>query len=1080
MAEIISFGEVVKFAELAWQVYHLGWAEAFHADAQYREFGQDVRHLALSLHGLEDVINRARSSLEGQPPGHWDVPGWDHASLFDIIGDYTATLNDCEHLLEENRSYNATTGPLNNIRWNVFVQPQVERLRQRILLHNSKIQQVLRPFELDLHLRIYNALARKIDGLHQQMGQGFQTILEHLHVLMNHFNPALLESIRSNEEEVHQVATPETIYHYLQFRFEEHPNGEHDIPLHDIDDAFTRCFDQSTLQFTPDNINTPPLDQYLYLLTSQFLLDKMLSSSECLNAPPTSHWPSYIQHLQWQLSHECLRFTQNMVPPPLPPHLDMFPELPIIWPEPELPPYIEIVNLTVPMDFLLETELATETPHHWRRLKLYRHCEGGDKRFRMVITAGDQGQPASHSLPVDFDITTATLTPQYATPDSTQGLVIVLNDGRGRMHRLVFADTKGLFAFQGAIMGWGVIDGYMARKVQVIFVMEGGKKMQEEASLQFWRPIRMNGETMTGDASSESGSSRRTSSSGSSPGHVPERPTSQNVQDLGRQFSGLSVSSMSFNIAHGHPPGRTHTRPPPTPATNPPQNSVPRQQPDHFGSSDPSTSRRPLGHGPVLSHRPSNPNQPYSSRSDLHLRTQMYVPQTPSNTTLNGNQPRTAFYNSSPRAPSFPAPTRASSASSSRGSTASPTQPTSYRGNYNTNGTNIASRTPNSAPSTGNSSISGRTRHTPNSSSSNLRSPSGSSRWTSSPLASPTTIRSPFSQVPLPPLHEDSISPTSNTVHHSLLSAQVGSPPPYRNSPSRSSTTSSASNLPQASLFSARPPSRGAASIISTTSITSISSRRTLSVSALSTTSPVATLHTKPTEPLLVLFTRPRPRRPPRESTRETNVGGPSHWTGSSASGPSVVAIPLDPKTNVNYRMCDCSRSVNCDVASLDRGRGGPLSRKEEGTLSVFRTGGSGLERGMNILPMARALMRRNDPSSSSSGAVTSQRGVMRVSIRFAAGSGRGPGPGGPSSQETFDGGGDLGIPGASEGAEARREFSGLPCQCEDLTEGELLDCLIKGHRGKLGWVKEMHRRELVKWDQMRHRGLKDVVGVGE
>jgi hypothetical protein len=70
----------------------------------------------------------------------------------------------------------------------------------------------------------------------------------------------------------------------------------------------------------------------------------------------------------------------------------LFPELPIIWPEPEPPPYIETVDLTAALDFLLETELATEIPHHWRRLKLYRHYEGGDTRFRMVITVGDQGQ----------------------------------------------------------------------------------------------------------------------------------------------------------------------------------------------------------------------------------------------------------------------------------------------------------------------------------------------------------------------------------------------------------------------------------------------------------------------------------------------------------------------------------------------------------------------------------------------------------------------------------------------------------------------------------------------------------------
>jgi len=40
--------------------------------------------------------------------------------------------------------------------------------------------------------------------------------------------------------------------------------------------------------------------------------------------------------------------------------------------------------------------------------------------------------------------------------------------------------------------------------------------------------------------------------------------------------------------------------------------------------------------------------------------------------------------------------------------------------------------------------------------------------------------------------------------------------------------------------------------------------------------------------------------------------------------------------------------------------------------------------------------------------------------------------------------------------------------------------CLKLGHGGKLGVVKELHRRAEVNWQRMRFENLRDVVGVGE
>jgi len=48
------------------------------------------------------------------------------------------------------------------------------------------------------------------------------------------------------------------------------------------------------------------------------------------------------------------------------------------------------------------------------------------------------------------------------------------------------------------------------------------------------------------------------------------------------------------------------------------------------------------------------------------------------------------------------------------------------------------------------------------------------------------------------------------------------------------------------------------------------------------------------------------------------------------------------------------------------------------------------------------------------------------------------------------------------------------------MTEGQLMNCLAQGHRGKLGIVKEMHRRAEVQWSRMRFENLRDVAGVGE
>lgn len=115
---------------------------------QYADFGADVRDLAGHLNLLVDVVNRAQQSLVDRNAGASARPRVHLESLFNIVGDFGDTLTECRRLIESNNRFQEPTGFARNIEWNVLVRPSVDRLRDRILLHNSRLANVLKPFEM--------------------------------------------------------------------------------------------------------------------------------------------------------------------------------------------------------------------------------------------------------------------------------------------------------------------------------------------------------------------------------------------------------------------------------------------------------------------------------------------------------------------------------------------------------------------------------------------------------------------------------------------------------------------------------------------------------------------------------------------------------------------------------------------------------------------------------------------------------------------------------------------------------------------------------------------------------------------
>lgn len=90
-----------------------------------------------SLLALDEIIKDVDRGLKQQLSSvrlRCDV-----RSLSEIIGDCKATLDDCRVFLDGKKEYEKSTGAVENIKYNLFVQGDVEALRKRIRQHVEKI-----------------------------------------------------------------------------------------------------------------------------------------------------------------------------------------------------------------------------------------------------------------------------------------------------------------------------------------------------------------------------------------------------------------------------------------------------------------------------------------------------------------------------------------------------------------------------------------------------------------------------------------------------------------------------------------------------------------------------------------------------------------------------------------------------------------------------------------------------------------------------------------------------------------------------------------------------------------------------
>ena len=101
---------------------------------KYRDFGEDIRLLAINLDLTCYVVQRAQNLAA--------VFNTILVQEHQVLGNFKETLSDCERLLDDQRFFTKCDGVVSDVSFYYQIDDEVQKLRDRIALHNIKINRI--------------------------------------------------------------------------------------------------------------------------------------------------------------------------------------------------------------------------------------------------------------------------------------------------------------------------------------------------------------------------------------------------------------------------------------------------------------------------------------------------------------------------------------------------------------------------------------------------------------------------------------------------------------------------------------------------------------------------------------------------------------------------------------------------------------------------------------------------------------------------------------------------------------------------------------------------------------------------
>ena len=327
--------------------------------------------------------------------------------LPDLTGDFVKTLKACEKLLSDNSKFrHNAAGFVDNVRWWLAVENEVELLKERIRFHTTKILLITKPVEIQL-----------LSDLRKDIWD-VKKIVEEIRSIVD---PNAEPNVSHRRcPSVHLPSVPQELDRRFLTAFGSRSGGAIDVkyfPLKEGFDALVYHFGESTVNIPPEYLNrrTPELTQYLNLVKCRWILQKLMESSFFVY---DSLWGRCIEDIEKNVLREYRRFDSGQL---FSPNIDVIARLQehcfSIWIDDHGTEVVPTLTDERPSEEkLLEIALPKSQNNRKPLLVVFRKS---DHELRLVhTTRDDQNEMFYEAESHEIDLQFTRFIPLYAVPDS--------------------------------------------------------------------------------------------------------------------------------------------------------------------------------------------------------------------------------------------------------------------------------------------------------------------------------------------------------------------------------------------------------------------------------------------------------------------------------------------------------------------------------------------------------------------------------------------------------------------------------------------------------------------------------------
>lgn len=440
---------------------------------------------------------------------------WRQTTLLKICGDFDKTIKESEKLLEDHSVFGrGRDNFVVNVRWNLLIEPEVQRLRDRVHFHNVKILTVLKPLETRLLLDLGDAIRNCHEDLASRITDVRSDIRDVRDLLLRvegKFTTNAQEaSAQASGPAPHLPPVPSSLevrFHMATRAGYSELVDDQSFPFYKGIDAFHRHFDQGTVQFKMEQQNntsffaerTPSPAQYLNLWKGIWIITMMKKSREYAAASDDRTSEEYMKEIEKKCVREHFRFSTEELPSkklnqPEQTSINMLRDEEFrIWLDSEE----DESDYRASTDYLneiLRVTMDSRDRNTRQELVLIRKSE---KKLQLQnFTSRIAGPPSRDVIRDWVNLDKAYFVPLYATPQSSPRAMNVIFRGDQTSSEdtaLMFLKMTELLDFQQAITGYKVVldDADVATHGYQSTGVFTGKHSREVGRIQIWQPRRL-------------------------------------------------------------------------------------------------------------------------------------------------------------------------------------------------------------------------------------------------------------------------------------------------------------------------------------------------------------------------------------------------------------------------------------------------------------------------------------------------------------------------------------------------------------------------------------------------------------